>query len=92
MKIAVAVVGCGRWGAVHLASLAEMKFSGHIDRVVACDADDTVLNNLVHADALYTSVDQMVAAEQPNLIIIATPNPTHYPLGCLLYTSDAADD
>ena len=81
MKITVAVVGCGRWGAVHLASLAEMKFSGHIDRVVACDADDAVLNNLVHADARYTSVDQMVAAEQPNLTIIATPNSTHYPLG-----------
>ena len=81
MNITVAVVGCGRWGAVHLASLAEMKLSGHIDRAVACDVDDVVLNNLIHADARYTSVDQMVAAEQPDLTIIATPNSTHYPLG-----------
>lgn len=81
MENTVAVIGCGRWGAVHLASLAEMKSSGHIDRVVACDVDEAALNNLKHADATYQSMKEMVAAEQPNLAIIATPNPTHYPLG-----------
>ena len=84
MTITVAVVGCGRWGSVHLASLAEMKSSGQVDRVIACDVDEAALNNVIHADATYSSVDQMVEAEQPNLAIIATPNPTHYPLGMAL--------
>ena len=84
MTITVAVVGCGRWGSVHLASLAEMKSSGQVDRVIACDVDEVVLNNVIHADATYSSVDEMVGAEQPNLAIVATPNPTHYPLGMAL--------
>ena len=84
MTITVAVVGCGRWGSVHLASLAEMKSSGQVDRVIACDVDEAALNNVNHADATYSSVDEMVEAEQPNLAIIATPNPTHYPLGMAL--------
>ena len=84
MTITVAVVGCGRWGSVHLASLAEMKSSGQVDRVIACDVDEAALNNVIHADATYSSVDEMVEAEQPNLAIIATPNPTHYPLGMAL--------
>lgn len=84
MTITVAVVGCGRWGSVHLASLAEMKSSGQVDRVIACDVDEIALNNVIHADATYSSVDEMVGAEQPNLAIIATPNPTHYSLGMAL--------
>ena len=84
MTITVAVVGCGRWGSVHLASLAEMKSSGQVDRVIACDVDEAALNNVIHADATYSSVVEMVEAEQPNLAIIATPNPTHYPLGMAL--------
>ena len=84
MTITVAVVGCGRWGSVHLAALAEMKSSGQVDRVIACDVDEIALNNVIHADATYSSVDEMVEAEQPNLAIIATPNPTHYPLGMAL--------
>ena len=84
MTITVAVVGCGRWGSVHLASLAEMKSSGQVNRVIACDVDEVALNNVIHADATYSSVDEMVGAEQPNLAIIATPNPTHYPLGMAL--------
>ena len=84
MTITVAVVGCGRWGSVHLASLAEMKSSGQVDRVIACDVDEVALKNVIHADATYSSVDEMVGAEQPNLAIIATPNPTHYPLGMAL--------
>jgi len=84
MTITVAVVGCGRWGSVHLASLAEMKSSGQVDRVIACDVDEAALNNVIHADATYSLVDEMVEAEQPNLAIIATPNPTHYPLGMAL--------
>jgi predicted dehydrogenase len=84
MTITVAVVGCGRWGSVHLASLAEMKSSGQVDRVIACDVDEIALNNAIHADATYSSVEEMVGVEQPNLAIIATPNPTHYPLGMAL--------
>ena len=81
MTITVAVVGCGRWGSVHLASLAEMKSSGQVNRVIACDVNEAALNNVVGVDATYSSVDEMVGAEQPNLTIIATPNSTHYPLG-----------
>lgn len=81
MTITVAVVGCGRWGSVHLASLAEMKSLGQVDRVIACDVNEAALNNVVGADATYSSVDEMVGAETPNLTIIATPNSTHYPLG-----------
>lgn len=81
MTITVAVVGCGRWGSVHLASLAEMKSSGQVDRVIACDVNEAALNNVVGADATYSSVDEMVGAETPNLTIIAAPNSTHYPLG-----------
>ena len=75
MTITVAVVGCGRWGSVHLASLAEMKSSGQVDRVIACDVNEAALNNVVGADATYSSVDEMVGAETPNLTIIATLDP-----------------
>ena len=35
MDTTVAVVGCGRWGSVHLNNLLEMKRIGLIGRVVA---------------------------------------------------------
>ena len=64
MSITVGLVGCGRWGRNHHATLSGLKASGHLDRLVLCDIDPAVL--AAHAaDAHYTSLEAMLANEIP---------------------------
>jgi predicted dehydrogenase len=81
MNSSVAVVGCGRWGAVHVASLLQLKQEGLIKRVIACDLVVEAIESIQGVDAHYTSWQSMCEHEAPNLVILATPNETHTSLG-----------
>ena len=84
MDTTVAVVGCGRWGSVHLNNLLEMKRIGLIGRVVACDLSEKTNQPFLDSDAQYSTWQAMCRSEKLDLIVLATPNNTHYPLGMAL--------
>lgn len=84
MDTTVAVVGCGRWGSVHLNNLLEMKRIGLISRVVACDLSEKTTQPFLDSDARYRTWQAMCQSEKLDLIVLATPNHTHYPLGMAL--------
>ena len=84
MDATVAVVGCGRWGTVHLNNLLEMKRIGLIGRVVACDLSEKTTQSFLDSDAQYNTWQSMCEHETLDLIVLATPNNTHYPLGMAL--------
>lgn len=86
MGFTVAVVGCGRWGSVHVASLLHLKQQGMIKRVVACDRVEKTVEAVQDVDARYTSWQTMCEHETPDLVVLATPNDTHAPLGMALLT------
>lgn len=86
MGFTVAVVGCGRWGSVHVASLLHLKQQGMIKRVVACDRVEKTVEAVQDVDARYTSWQTMCEHETPDLVVLATPNDTHTPLGMALLT------
>lgn len=86
MGFTVAVVGCGRWGSVHVASLLHLKQQGMIKRVVACDRVEKTVEAVQDVDARYTSWQTMCEHETPDLVVLATPNDTHTPLGMDLLT------
>ena len=54
MGLTIGLVGCGRWGAVHLRTLQNLKSTGHVRRVVVCDIDADKLAH-IQADATYAS-------------------------------------
>ena len=84
MDTTVAVIGCGRWGSVHLNNLLEMKRIGLIGRVVACDLSEKTNQPFLDSDAQYSTWQAMCRSEKLDLIVLATPNNTHYPLGMAL--------
>ena len=84
MSSAVGVVGCGRWGSVHVQTLITMRSKGQIDRVVGCDIDAGKNTRLGQLDAMYSDAQTMLDSEQLDLVILATPNDTHEWLGAAI--------
>ena len=79
MGLTIGLVGCGRWGAVHLRTLQNLKSTGHVRRVVVCDIDAGKLAH-IQADATYASFDQMLEHEHLDGAAIVTPPNTHVDL------------
>ena len=79
MDLTIGLVGCGRWGAVHLRALQTLKSAGHLRRVVVCDIDTEKLTH-IQADATYTSLSQMLEHEHLDGAAIVTPPSTHVEL------------
>lgn len=79
MGLTIGLVGCGRWGAVHLRALQTLKSAGHLRRVVVCDIDADKLTH-IQADATYASLSQMLDHEQLDGVAIVTPPSTHIEL------------
>ncbi len=79
MRTTIGLVGCGRWGTVHHATLTLLKQRGHLDRLVVCDIDAHALET-VEADGYYRSIEDMLAEEHLAGVAIVTPPETHLPL------------
>ena len=79
MGLTIGLVGCGRWGTVHLRTLQDLKSTGHVQRVVVCDIDADKLAR-IQADATYASLNQMLENEQLDGVAIVTPPNTHVDL------------
>jgi len=87
MRTTIGLVGCGRWGTVHHATLASLKQRGHLDRLVVCDIDPHALQG-VEADGYYRSIEDMLAEERLNGVAIVTPPETHLPLARQVMAAD----
>lgn len=79
MSITIGLVGCGRWGKVHHATLTGLKEQGHLDRLVVCDIDAHALKGLA-ADKHYALIENMLAEEQLTGVAVVTPPETHLAL------------
>ena len=79
MRTTIGLVGCGRWGTVHHATLTSLKQRGHLDRLVVCDIDGQALEG-VEADGHYRSIEDMLAEEDLTGVAIVTPPETHLSL------------
>ena len=83
MSYCVGVIGCGRWGMKHISTLLDMKKQGCVNRVFACDINPKRLESLPQSvDGKFSSWREMCSKISFDLVTIATPNPTHYLLGC----------
>lgn len=87
MRTTIGLVGCGRWGTVHHATLASLKQRGHLDRLVVCDIDAHALQG-VEADGHYRSIEDMLAEEHLAGVAIVTPPETHLPLARQVMAAD----
>ena len=72
MTLTIGLIGCGRWGTIHHATLMSLKQEGYLDRLVVCDIDATA-RDAVEADAHYASIDAMLTSEQLDGVAIVTP-------------------
>ncbi len=84
MAPTVGIVGCGRWGSVHLQAALRLKAQGHLGRVVVADTNEGRRSEAAGADATYSGLFAMCQAEPLDLVLLATPNPSHEPLGLLV--------
>ena len=87
MRTTIGLVGCGRWGTVHHATLRSLKEQGHLDRLVVCDIDEHALEGVV-ADRHYRSIEEMLAQEQLAGVAIVTPPETHLALARQVVMAD----
>ena len=82
MPYCVGVIGCGRWGLKHIATLLQMKEQGQISHVFACDINPKRLESLpATVDQKFTSWKEMSESVSLDLVTVATPNLTHFLLG-----------
>lgn len=84
MAPTLGIVGCGRWGSVHLQAALKLKAQGHLGRVVVADTDEEQLEKTKGADAVYSKLLHMCDCESLDLLILATPNHSHEPLGLVV--------
>lgn len=75
----VGLVGCGRWGKVHLGVLQQLQREGLVRRVSVCDVDPAQLKGFV-VDALYTHINDMVEGEDLDAVALVTPADNHLEL------------
>ena len=78
-KINVAVVGCGRISKNHLDAI--QKNADNLQLVALCDVDEIVLKEKCDEFdvAGYIRLEEMLRAEQIDLVILATPSGLHSP-------------
>jgi len=78
MALTVGILGAGRWGQVHIRTLASLKEEGLIEQLFVCDTDSDKLTNLFpQVDATFTTWQEMVEQNSVDLVAIVTPPETH---------------
>ncbi len=78
MGAKVGIIGCGRWGTVHLNTLNILKQSGIVSEIHACDLipeKETELNGLIDTFSLNWKI--MVQSTELDVVAIVTPVETH---------------
>lgn len=81
LNVAVGLVGHGRWGRRHLATLLQLKAEGRISNLYVCDIDPDQLQLLPEGvNGVFTSLTNMLEEVSMNILAIATPPETHIPL------------
>jgi predicted dehydrogenase len=78
MSVNIGVIGCGRWGLTHLSTLATLKNEGVISKIFACDTEEN--KSLImpsEVDAFFTNWQDMIEAEQLDIIAVVTPPDSH---------------
>ena len=78
MSLTVAILGAGRWGQAHIRTLTSLKIEGLIKQLFVCDIDADKLTNLpLEIDATFSTWQEMVEYNSPDLVAIVTPPQTH---------------
>ena len=78
MGVKVGIIGCGRWGTVHLNTLNSLKKIGTISEIHACDlipSKEVDLTGLI--DSFCANWQTMVETVELDIIAIVTPVETH---------------
>ena len=78
MTLKIGLVGCGRWGMNHLKTLAELKKTGQISSIHACDIKPSKSDDVQYlADTFHTNWQDMVMENNLDIVAIVTPVDTH---------------
>jgi len=81
LNIVIGLVGHGRWGQRHLATLLNLKSEGHISEVYVCDIDPKRLEALPEAvNGTFTSFTTMLDEVRIDALAIVTPPESHLTL------------
>ena len=78
MGVKVGIIGCGRWGTVHLNTLNSLKKLGTVSEIHACDlipSKEVDLTGLI--DSFCANWQTMVESVELDIIAIVTPVETH---------------
>lgn len=78
MGVKVGIIGCGRWGTVHLNTLNSLKKMGTVSEIHACDlipSKEVDLTGLI--DSFCANWQTMVESVDLDIIAIVTPVETH---------------
>ena len=78
MGVKVGIIGCGRWGTVHLNTLNSLKKLGTVSEIHACDlipSKEADLTGLI--DSFCANWQTMVETVELDIIAIVTPVETH---------------
>ena len=78
MGVKVGIIGCGRWGTVHLNTLDSLKKIGTVSEIHACDlipSKEVDLTGLI--DSFCANWQTMVESVELDIIAIVTPVETH---------------
>jgi predicted dehydrogenase len=78
MGVKVGIIGCGRWGTVHLNTLNSLKKMGTVSEIHACDlipSKEVDLTGLI--DSFCANWQTMVESVELDIIAIVTPVETH---------------
>lgn len=79
MSVRVGVIGCGRWGTTHLRTLADLKSSGKITEIHACDIIPEKQLQIGHlVDTFSLTWQEMVNQNELDIVAVVTPAETHH--------------
>ena len=79
MSVRVGIIGCGRWGTTHLQTLADLKSSGKISEIHACDIISEKRLKIGHlVDSFSSSWQEMINQNELDIVAVVTPAESHY--------------
>jgi len=75
-KVRVALVGCGKVGALHAGALRSLP---EAELVALCDADGARAAQFAatYGGRTYTALEALLSETRPELVLVATPHPLH---------------